>query len=173
MLSRAVIKAGYNSEFFRELFHNVIARTYLQLLSHSVFQTELGFCIIWSFFSESDNMPNVKTPNLESDYEKDKGDLNHNCISLHNQLWVLMSSLCTAFSATNWRSSNPCPPLGQVKKIPAKNFNFLELVRIQKMYFEGKVNKQQACNREGSSRVKSWPLLTFGDKGLGVATIFW
>lgn len=132
----------------------------------------LGFCIIWSFFSESDNMPSVKTPNLEGDCEKGKGGLNHNCISVHNQLWFLMSLLCTAFSATSWRSSNPCPLLGQVENIAAINFNFLELVRIQKMYFEGKVNKQQACNREGSSRVKSWPLLTFGDKGLGVATIF-
>lgn len=75
--------------------------------------------------------------------------------------------LCTsAFPSMRWRNSSPHFPSGGSENIPAVNFN-LQLARIRKMYPEGKVNRQKACS--GRFQSKSWPLLTSGDKGLGVA----
>lgn len=79
-------------------------------------------------------------------------------VSLSNQLEFLFSSLCLCFHnymLEEFRSL--FSPSRQFENIPAINFNFLELVSIQKMYSEGKVNKQKACDGEGSSRAKSRP----------------
>lgn len=94
-------------------------------------------------------------------------------ISLSNQLEFLFSSLYLCFpNYTLEEFRSLFSPSRQFENIPAINFNFLELVSIQKMYSEGKVNKQKACNGGGELQSKKLPLLTFGNKGLGAATVF-
>lgn len=132
----------------------------------------LDFCIIENLFGECGNKLNLRALSLDGVVRKTKEPLTI-IVSLSITKWFLISFCCTsAFPTTSWRSFNPCSPSGLFENIPAVSFNFLELVRILKVYFEGKLNKQMACSGEGSSKAKNQPPLTFGDKGLGVATVF-